>query len=76
VFHTPNGVGDITMSKFVLLQAFYTITGIMFFVRDLYNKVPMGKGMVNAFIWPYAQWPFIKVQALHLLDPVMKMIGQ
>jgi len=63
------------MSKFVLLQAFYSITGIAFFVRDLYQKVPMGKGMINAFIWPYAQWPFIKSQFLVMLEPVMKLIN-
>jgi len=62
------------MSKFVLLQAFYSITGILFFVRDLYNKVPMGKGMINAFIWPYAQWPLIKASTLQMVDPVLKLI--
>jgi len=63
------------MSRFMLLQAFYAITGILFFVRDLYNKVPMGQGMINAFIWPYAQWPFIKASVLQMLAPVLKMVG-
>jgi len=63
------------MGKFVLLQAFYCIVGILFFVRDLYAKVPMGKGMINAFIWPYAQWPVMKVYALQMLDPLLKMIN-
>jgi hypothetical protein len=63
------------MKLFAVLQAFYAITGIAFFVRDLYAKVPMGKGMVNAFIWPYAQWPFIKSQVLIMLEPVMKLIN-
>ena len=63
------------MGKFVLLQAFYCIVGVLFFVRDLYAKVPMGKGMINAFIWPYAQWPVMKVYAVQMLDPVLKMIN-
>jgi hypothetical protein len=62
------------MGKFFFLQAFYSITGIAFFVRDLYSKVPMGQGMVRAFIWPYAQWSFMKDQALSLLQPVMRLI--
>ena len=62
------------MGKFAMLQAIYSITGILFFVRDLYNHVPMGQGMINAFIWPYAQWPVMKVYALQMLDPVMKML--
>jgi len=53
------------MRKFMLLQAFYCITGILFFVRDLFAKVPMGKAMLNAFIWPYAQWPLMKAYALY-----------
>jgi len=64
------------MSKFFLLQACYCITGILFFIRDLFAKVPMATAMLNAFIWPYAQWPLIKFQAMHMLEPVMKMIGQ
>ena len=58
------------MGKFAMLQAIYSITGILFFVRDLYNHVPMGQGMINAVIWPYAQWPVMKV-----LEPVLKMLG-
>lgn len=51
------------MGKFALLQAVYAVTGILFFVRDLMvEKVPMGKAMINAFIWPYAQWPLMKAQ--------------
>ncbi|TAL04557.1 MAG: hypothetical protein EPO08_01075 [Rhodospirillaceae bacterium] len=52
------------MSKFALIQACYCITGILFFVRDLFAKVPMGVAMVHAFIWPYAQWLVIKSFAL------------
>ena len=63
------------MGKFALIQAFYCITGIAFFVRDLYAKVPMGEGMMRAFIWPYAQWPFIHEQALRLAQPVLHMIN-
>jgi hypothetical protein len=37
--------------------------------------VPMGQGMINAFIWPYAQWPFIKASVLQMLAPVLKMVG-
>ena len=62
------------MGKFVLIQAFYSIVGILFFVRDLFAKVPMGQGMVNAFIWPYAQWPLIHDQALRLAEPVLRMM--
>lgn len=29
------------MGKFVLIQAFYCICGILFFVRDLFANVPM-----------------------------------
>ena len=47
--------------------------GCLFFVRDLYNKVPMDEGMVNAFIWPYAQWPVMKVYAMQMLEPVLKV---
>ncbi len=62
------------MGKFALLQAFYCILGIMFFVKDLYAKVPMGEGMVRAFIWPYAQWPVMKVYALQMLEPVLQIL--
>jgi hypothetical protein len=62
------------MGKFVLLQAFYCITGILFFVRDLYERVPMGQGMMRAFIWPYAQWPVMKVYALQMLAPVLQIL--
>jgi hypothetical protein len=62
------------MGKFALLQAFYCIVGILFFVRDLYSQVPMGQGMVNAFIWPYAQWPYIRDTALTLAQPVLQML--
>ena len=62
------------MGKFVLLQAFYCIIGILFFVKDLYERVPMGQGMVRAFIWPYAQWPVMKVHALEMLAPVLHML--
>jgi hypothetical protein len=63
------------MSKFVLIQAMYCVTGIMFFVTDLYAKIPMSKAMINAFIWPYAQWPVMKGYALGMLDPVMSLIN-
>ncbi len=62
------------MGKFALLQAFYCICGIGFFVKDLFANVPMGEGMLNAFIWPYAQWPYIKLQALHMAAPLLQMI--
>jgi hypothetical protein len=64
------------MSKFVLLQAFYCITGILFFVRDMLAKVPMGVAMLNAFIWPYAQWLVIKYYAVQMLIPVLDLIHQ
>ena len=59
----------------MLLQAFYSVTGILFFVRDLFNKVPVGQGIINAFIWPYAQWPVIKFNAMQMLAPVLKAIN-
>ena len=59
----------------MLLQAIYSVTGILFFVRDLFNHVPMGKGMINAFIWPYAQWPVMKVYVLQAIEPVMQLIN-
>jgi len=62
------------MGKLFLLQAFYCITGILFFVRDLFAKVPMGQAMVRAFIWPYAQWPLIRDQAMIALQPVLALI--
>mgnify|MGYP003340547325 CR=1 FL=1 len=43
-------------------------------VKDLYAKVPMGEGMVRAFIWPYAQWPVMKVYALQMAAPVLQML--
>jgi hypothetical protein len=53
------------MGKFALIQAAYAVTGILFFVRDLMvEKVPMGKAMVNAFIWPYAQYQVAKVYVI------------
>jgi hypothetical protein len=62
------------MGKFFFIQAFYCITGILFFTRDLFNKVPMGQGMVRAFIWPYAQWPVMKAYGLQLLQPVLQVL--
>jgi hypothetical protein len=58
------------MGKFVLLQAFYCITGILFFVHDLFSHVDMAKAMVNAFIWPYAQWPLMRDHALQMYQSV------
>jgi hypothetical protein len=52
------------MSKLMLLQAVYCLAGIMFFVRDIFAKVPMAIAMMHAFIWPYAQWMVIKAYAL------------
>jgi hypothetical protein len=63
------------MGKFALIQAFYCIVGILFFVRDLFAKVPMGEGMMRAFIWPYAQWPFMREQALHMAQPLLQMLN-
>jgi len=62
------------MGRLALIQALYCITGILFFVKDLFEKVPMGKGMVNAFIWPYAQWLVIKATALTSLAPVISFV--
>tara|TARA_R110000868_G_scaffold109769_11_gene298074 strand:+ start:757 stop:951 length:195 start_codon:yes stop_codon:yes gene_type:complete len=58
---------------FFVVQSFYAMCGIGFFVKDLFDKVPMGEGMVRAFIWPYAQWPFIKFRALEMLQPVLSL---
>jgi hypothetical protein len=63
------------MGKFALIQAFYCISGIGFFVKDLYDKVPMGEGMLRAFIWPYAQMPYIHDRALQMAQPLQRMIN-
>ncbi len=60
--------------KLFWLQAFYCIVGILFYVRDLFAKKPMGEAMVDAFIWPYAQWPLMKLELLKMLQPILKMI--
>lgn len=62
------------MSKFVIIQAFYCIVGILFFVRDLFAHVEMGPAMIHAFIWPYAQYALIKAQALTTYAQVMSHI--
>ena len=62
------------MGRFFILQAAYCITGILFFVRDLFNKVPMGEGMIRAFLWPYAQWSVMKVYVLGHLQPLLQLI--
>lgn len=62
------------MGKLVWAQAFYCITGILFYVRDLFAKVPMGEAMKRAFIWPYAQWPVMKFYLLQMLEPVLKLV--
>ena len=58
---------------FFVVQSFYAMSGVGFFVKDLFDKVPMGQGMVRAFIWTYAQWPFIKLKTLEALQPVFGM---
>ena len=58
---------------FFFVQSFYAMSGIGFFVKDLFDKVPMGQGMVRAFIWPYAQLPFIKDKAFESLQPLLGM---
>lgn len=60
------------MGKFALIQAAYAVTGILFFVRDLMVvKAPMGKAMINAFIWPYAQFQLMKAHVLAWLNSAM-----
>lgn len=53
----------------------YCVTGILVFVREIYNKVPMGKGIINAFIWPYSQFQVMKAYALDMLDLVLRMLN-
>ncbi|MCC6914252.1 MAG: hypothetical protein AB7H70_08635 [Rhodospirillaceae bacterium] len=63
------------MGKFALLQAVYAVTGIMFFVRDLMvERTPMDKAMINAFIWPYAQFQVMKVTIMTWIDSALAMI--
>lgn len=63
------------MGKFALLQAVYAVTGIMFFVRDLMvERTPMDKAMINAFIWPYAQFEVMKVQIMTWIGSAMAAI--
>jgi uncharacterized membrane protein len=35
----------------------------------------MGQAMLNAFIWPYAQWPTLKFYGLEMIQPLMKLIS-
>ncbi len=63
------------MGKLALLQAVYAVTGIMFFVRDLMvERTPMDKAMINAFIWPYAQFQLMKVHILMWINSALAMI--
>ena len=62
------------MRKLAIIQAFYCLSGIGFFVQDLFAKKPMGQAMIDAFIWPYAQWPLIKHQALVGLKPILALL--
>ncbi|MGE4063642.1 MAG: hypothetical protein AB7E79_09765 [Rhodospirillaceae bacterium] len=63
------------MGKFALIQAVYAVTGILFFVRDLMvTKLPMGKAMINAFIWPYAQFQLMKTQIMAWVDLGMSVV--
>ena len=58
-----------------MIQAVYAVTGILFFVRDLLvEKVPMGKAMINALIWPYAQFQVMKVHVMTWIDSALAMI--
>ena len=41
--------------KFWAIQAFYCLSGIGFFIQDLFDRVPQGDAMIRAFIWLYAQ---------------------
>ncbi|MDX2223951.1 MAG: hypothetical protein SFV21_14470 [Rhodospirillaceae bacterium] len=61
------------MRLFFWLQASYCVIGIGFFVNDLFGKISMGTAMIRAFIWPYAQWPLMKLQALRALKPVLAL---
>ncbi len=64
------------MGKFALIQAVYAVTGILFFVRDLMvMKVPMGKAMINAFIWPYAQFQIMKAQIMIWVDKALALLS-
>lgn len=64
------------MRKFALLQAVYAVTGILFFVRDLVVvRAPMDKAMVNAFIWPYVQFEFMKAQVMTGINSAMSMLS-
>jgi hypothetical protein len=63
------------MSKWFLIQAVYCITGVLFFIQDLFAKVPMGTAMLNAFIWPYAQWAQIYGAVMRGVAMAMKLIS-
>ncbi len=63
------------MGKFALIQATYAVTGILFFVRDLMVvRAPMDKAMINAFIWPYAQFEVMKAYVLNWLNTALSAI--
>jgi hypothetical protein len=60
------------MGKFALIQAVYAVVGILFFVRDMFvEKVAMGQAMINAFIWPYAQFQLMKAHVMGWLGAAM-----
>lgn len=30
--------------------------------------------MLNSFIWPYAQWPYIREAGLRMAEPVLRLL--
>ena len=64
------------MGKYLWVQSFYCIVGVLFFVRDLTGNVPMDKAMLHAFIWPYAQWETMKTAVVNEVDQVKPQVQQ
>ncbi len=63
------------MGKFKLLQAVYCFVGIGFAAKDLLAGQPIGNSVMNAFIWPYAQWPLFQSYAMQAIQSVTKLIS-
>jgi hypothetical protein len=62
------------MSKWALLQSFYCLCGVGFFIRDLNTNVPMQTAMIHAFIWPYAQWMLIESTVRDVAAPLIAQV--
>jgi len=60
--------------RFWLIQSFYCCVGILFFAKDYYTSKDMTGSFIRAFIWPYAQWPYIKGVVMMQVDRLVQMV--